>query len=140
MSTSILLVPTEAHREALLKGGVCGSRPPLAYDWPDEGWVSADQLERRVVEQQGDPEPWNGLDMAVHRGYRAVIVLAWHGEEAEFGIKRLETYASSLGTRSGPDYEPPSYPDNLPRALRYAWIGAHYAEFIGLGRVVVLDV
>ncbi len=70
---SVLLVPTEAYREALIGDGPCGSVPPLAVYRPMGGWQVG------LLLRQG----------GYGREPMVALVLAWEGEPLPDGLARL---------------------------------------------------
>ncbi len=76
--TSILLIPTEAHREALIGDGPCGSRAPVAVMFvlaAGRVWCAARPDRPCVV--------WHGDE---------ALVLAWDGKPVADGLARLGPY------------------------------------------------
>lgn len=78
---AVLLVPTEAHREALIGDGPCGSRAPVA-------WYDEIALRRWIPGHL----PSAFASEAALRGWTRpteALVLAWDGEPVADGLARL---------------------------------------------------
>lgn len=122
----ILLVPSVAHREAMIGDGPCGSRAPLAY-------------RATLPSIAGD---WCGLPRHCHWEQGHALVLAWQGRPVPDGVFRAWDYW-------GPDEDEAAFRatlwttyDVLAEALgslsAARWL-AESLERAGRGRLVLID-
>lgn len=125
---AILLVPTGAHREALIGDGPCGSRAPVA-------WLRS-RIVSDAVASWWEPGP-PGRDPDV--GFaRYALVLAWDGRPVADGVSRLRSFLASVRRLTWTEYVPGL--DGMAELLRTI---RHRPDwFLGdsdCGRLVLLD-
>ena len=120
--SAILIIPAEGDPHGLLKGGPCGSRPPMARA----------EVDGPTGTRVGRWVPYHGLlDLSMHPDSRA-LVLAWEGKPVAAGLFRLWYAADDIG---GAELCSVLYHyDDDPRGLL-----VQVAQWGDLGTIVLLD-
>lgn len=151
MIASILLIPAEQYREALLGESFLNCRPPTMHQWRDgeRGWI-----------QGGFPNPvWKSYECALVLAYRGAVVREGRDRAAYVLADKQQVCGGDAGLifsiADDHDFEPgwvrltgldmqaswkiAAVPHNLSPTLARAWSIATLCATESLGRVVLLD-